>query len=95
MLYFVYVLASRRNGTLYIGVTNNLAARVTLHRQGKGSKFVAKYKVHRLVHMEAHDEVRSAIQREKTLKEWPRAWKLRLIERGNPNWDDLFETLNH
>ena len=94
MPYHVYILASRRNGTLYIGVTNDIARRVHEHRQGVGSKFVRKYRVTRLVHMEPHEEVGQAIQREKTLKEWPRAWKIRLIEGGNPEWEDLYDVLN-
>jgi putative endonuclease len=94
MSYFVYIMASRRNGTLYIGVTNDLLRRVWEHRQGIGSKFVKRYGVTRLVFMEPHDEIERAIQREKTMKEWPRAWKLNLIERDNPEWRDLYETLN-
>ncbi|WP_421863175.1 GIY-YIG nuclease family protein [Parvibaculum sp.] len=94
MSYFVYILASRKHGTLYIGVTNNLARRVWEHRQGIGSTFTKKYRVHRLVYMEAYDEIERAIQREKTMKEWPRAWKVRQIERDNPEWDDLHELLN-
>ena len=92
--YYVYILASKRNGTLYIGVTNNLAARITAHRRGKGSVFTKKYGVTRLVHIEPYADVRDAIAREKALKKWNRGWKLRLIEESNPDWDDLFETLN-
>ena len=92
--YYVYILASRPRGTLYIGVTNDIARRVWQHRQGTGSRFAAKYGVTRLVHVELHDEILQAIQREKTMKEWPRAWKIRLIEHGNPNWNDLYEQLN-
>ncbi|HEX7775531.1 MAG TPA: GIY-YIG nuclease family protein [Parvibaculum sp.] len=94
MSYFVYILASRKNGTLYIGVTNDVARRVWEHRQGHGSKFVTKYRVHRLVHIETSEEIEKAIQREKTLKEWPRAWKIRLIESVNPEWNDLYGELN-
>jgi len=94
MPYHVYILASRKHGTLYIGVTNDIARRVWEHRQGAGSSFVTKYGVTRLVYLEAHDDVLNAIQREKTMKEWPRAWKIRTIERGNPEWDDLYERLN-
>jgi putative endonuclease len=94
MPYSVYILASRKNGTLYIGVTNDVARRVWKHRQGRGSYFVQKYRVTRLVYVEAHDMVERAIQREKTMKEWPRAWKIRLIERGNPEWEDLYDRVN-
>lgn len=94
MSYWVYILASRKNGTLYIGVTNDIARRVWEHRQGTGSRFVKKYRVARLVHAEPYEEIERAIQREKTMKEWPRAWKIRLIERANPEWDDLYERLN-
>jgi putative endonuclease len=94
MSYYVYILASRKNGTLYIGVTNNVARRVWEHRQGSGSQFSKKYGVHRLVHVEVHDEIERAIQREKTMKEWPRMWKIRTIEATNPEWNDLYEELN-
>ena len=94
MPYFVYILASRKNGTLYIGVTNDIARRVREHRQGRGSRFVQKYRVTRLVHVETHEEIAQAIQREKTMKEWPRAWKIRLIERDNPQWEDLYDRVN-
>ena len=94
MPYYVYILASRKNGTLYIGVTNDIARRVREHRQGRGSRFVQKYNVTRLVHVETHEAIERAIQREKTMKEWPRAWKVRLIERGNPAWEDLYDHLN-
>ena len=92
--YYVYILASSRNGTLYIGVTCNLAARIFAHRNGKGSEFTKRYRVKRLVHIEPFTDVRNAIAREKALKKWNRGWKLRLIEESNPDWDDLFETLN-
>lgn len=94
MSYYVYILASRKNGTLYIGVTNDIIRRVWEHRQGRGSKFVRKYEVNRLVHVEQHAQIARAIQREKTMKEWPRAWKIRLIERTNPEWIDLYDRLN-
>jgi putative endonuclease len=86
--YHVYILASRRNGTLYIGITNNLQRRLEQHRLGLGSIFVRQYRVHRLVHVETFDDPESAIQREKRLKKWNRAWKIRLIEENNPQWDD-------
>ena len=94
MPYYVYILASRRHGTLYIGVTNDIARRVWEHRQGFGSRFVTKYRVTRLVHIETYEGIARAIQREKTMKEWPRAWKVRLIERGNPERKDIYDRLN-
>lgn len=94
MPYWVYILASRMNGTLYIGVTNDIARRVREHRSGKGSAFAKKHRVHRLVYLEPHEDIRLAIQREKTLKEWKRAWKIALIEKDNPDWRDLAEELN-
>ena len=89
----VYILASQRNGTLYTGVTSDLPGRIGDHRQGVGSKFTAKYKVHQLVWFEMHATMDAAIAREKQIKAWKRAWKLALIERDNPDWRDLFETL--
>ena len=93
MLYYVYILASQRNGTLYVGVTNNLAARMEQHRSGADAGFTKEYGVSLLVHVEAFDDVRDAIQREKTLKKWNRKWKLDLIERDNPAWRDLYDDL--
>jgi len=90
----VYILASRKNGTLYIGVTNDITRRAWEHRQGRGSRIVQKYRVTRLVYVEVHDDIERAIQREKTMKEWLRAWKLQLIEKSNPEWDDLYDHLN-
>lgn len=89
----VYLLASRRNGTLYCGSTGDLIKRVWEHRQGVGSHFTAKYAVHTLVWFEPHDGMESAIQREYRIKRWKRAWKLRLIEERNPTWSDLYEEL--
>ncbi len=89
----VYILASRRNGTLYIGVTNDLSRRVFEHREGRGSAFTRKYGVRMLVWYETYDMVTDAIQRETSLKRWPRKWKLDLIERFNPDWTDLYETM--
>lgn len=86
----VYILASKRNGTLYIGVTNNLSARIHAHREGRGSVFTRKYGVKMLVWYETYDMVTDAIQRETSLKRWPRKWKLHLIEKFNPNWEDLY-----
>ena len=89
----VYILGSKRNGTLYIGVTTDLSARIFAHRSGTGSAFTKKYGAKILVWYETYDMVTDAIQRETTLKHWLRKWKLGLIERSNPNWDDLYETL--
>jgi putative endonuclease len=86
--YFVYILASRRHGTLYIGVTNDLRARLEQHRLGLGSEFVKKYSVHRLVYVEPYENADDAIRREKQLKKWNRDWKIRLIEADNPDWRD-------
>jgi len=88
------IVASRRHGTFYIGVSNDIARRVRRQRQDTGSRFVNKYRVARFVHVEPHAEIGRSIQREKRLKEWPRARKVRLIERGNPEWDDLCARLN-
>ncbi len=92
--YYVYILASARNGTLYVGVTSDLAARIWQHRTGAVRGFTSRYHVHRLVHTEAFDDVNEAILREKRIKKWRRSWKLELIERNNPQWLDLFETIN-
>ncbi|MDO8560174.1 MAG: GIY-YIG nuclease family protein [bacterium] len=87
--FYVYILASKRNGTLYIGVTGNLVRRTAEHKTGAVDGFSKKYKTHMLVYYEQHDDVRDAIQREKQLKKWNRAWKIRLIEQGNKQWRDL------
>jgi putative endonuclease len=91
--YWVYILASKPRGTLYVGITNGIILRVEQHRAGKGSSFTRKYKVHTLVWFQEFADVREAIQREKTMKEWPRAWKINLIEETNPRWDDLYPSL--
>jgi putative endonuclease len=91
--YTVYILASRRNGTLYMGITNNLALRLDQHRSGRGSEFVKKYRVHMLVHVETFASPNDAIAREKQLKEWRRDWKIQLIEKDNPDWSDLSHLL--
>ena len=87
----VYILASRRNGTLYIGVTSGLAQRIALHKQDLIEGFTKKYRVHLLVYYEMHPTMDIAIRREKQLKEWRRLWKIRLIESMNPEWVDLFD----
>ena len=91
--YWVYILASKPRGTLYIGVTNGIVRRVEEHRLGEGSVFTRRYRIHLLVWYEEFADVRQAIQREKTLKEWPRAWKINLVERENRHWADLFPSL--
>jgi putative endonuclease len=90
---YIYILASRRHGTLYIGVCNNPSNRLSEHRAGQGSQFVRKYGVTRLVYMETYASPREAIAREKQLKNWHRDWKIRLIEQDNPEWGDLSHLL--
>ena len=89
----VYLLAGKRNGTLYLGVTSNLVQRVWQHKGGLVEGFTQRYGVHTLVWYEAHDTMESAIAREKLIKGWKRAWKLRMIENENSEWRDLFEEL--
>ena len=91
---WVYLMTNRRNGTLYLGVTANLAVRVWQHRTGTVEGFTKKYGLNRLVWYERFEDIRDAIQREKTMKHWSRAWKVRLIHAMNPEWDDLYELLN-
>ncbi len=91
--YYVYILASKRNGTLYTGITNNLIRRVYEHKNDMIDSFTKKYHVHKLVYYEQTDDINSAIQREKQLKKWRRQWKIDLIEKNNPNWDDLYKVL--
>ena len=88
--YYVYILASKRNGTLYIGVTSNLAKRIYEHKHKLIGGFTKKYNVDRLVYYETTEDVESAILREKRLKKWKRQWKVELIEQKNPNWNDLY-----
>ncbi len=92
--YYVYILASRRNGTLYTGVTNDIARRVFEHKTGTLSGFTRRYGVKTLVYVETYDDVRLAIQREKAIKHLPRVRKLALIEASNPTWRDLFQEIN-
>jgi putative endonuclease len=89
----VYILASRRNGTLYIGVTSDLIKRVYEHKNGLADGFTKKYNVHHLVYFELHEEMLAAITREKQIKKWNRRWKLRLIGEHNPEWKDLYESI--
>ncbi len=91
---YVYIMASGRNGTLYIGVTNNIYRRTWEHKLGLNEGFTWRYGVHRLVYYEEHDRISEAIIREKQLKKWKRRWKLRLIESVNPDWKDLEEELH-
>lgn len=89
----VYMLASKRNGTLYVGVTSNLVKRIWEHKNNLAEGFSKRYGVHDLVWYEMHETMDSAIQREKRIKEWKRAWKLELIEKSNPDWQDLYQTI--
>jgi putative endonuclease len=89
----VYILASKQNGTLYIGVTSELVKRIWEHKNDMVEGFTKRYGVHRLVWYEIHESMESAIEREKRLREWKRKWKLELIESSNPNWQDLFNTI--
>jgi putative endonuclease len=91
--FFVYIMASRRNGTIYIGVTNDLVSRAYEHREGLVGGFTKRYGVKLLVYYEVHESILEAIQRETSLKRWPRKWKLALIERENPQWRDLYEEI--
>lgn len=91
----IYILTSRRNGTLYVGVTSDLGRRVFEHRFGAVPGFTRSYGVHRLVFAEFHDTMMDAIAREKRIKKWRRAWKLDLIERCNPQWQDLYDDLTN
>jgi putative endonuclease len=91
--YYVYILASGRNGTLYVGVTNELVRRIYEHRNKLIGGFTGRYRVHHLVYYEAFDEIEDAIVREKRLKRWHRKWKIELIEKHNEDWHDLWPTL--
>jgi putative endonuclease len=91
----VYIVASDRNGTLYIGVTSDVARRTWLHRSDTVDGFTKRYGVHRLVYVEFHDTMADAILREKRMKKWNRAWKLQLIEELNPQWRDLYDDVMH
>ncbi|MBT3395961.1 MAG: GIY-YIG nuclease family protein [Alphaproteobacteria bacterium] len=90
---WVYIATNRPKGTLYVGVTSDLARRAWEHRTGTKASFTNRYAVKRLVYAEHHDHILSAIQREKNLKHWSRAWKVKLIVEANPEWDDLFSQL--
>jgi putative endonuclease len=87
--YYVYILASKRNGTLYVGITNNLTRRIFEHKSGLIEGFTKKYLIDKLVYFESTTDVNDAILREKRLKKWKRQWKIELIEKSNPDWRDL------
>ena len=89
----VYILASKRNGTLYVGVTSDLTQRVWQHKNDQAEGFTKRYGVHKLVWYEICDDMRAAIAREKAVKEWKRAWKIRLIQETNPEWNELYDEL--
>ena len=91
--YYVYILASKKNGTLYIGVTNDLIKRVYEHKQGIMGGFTKRYNVNKLVYYEIHTDINEAIKREKAMKKWMRKWKIDLIEEKNPEWKDLYYEL--
>jgi len=93
MQYYVYILASRKKGTLYIGVTSDLARRIYEHKYDLVEGFTKLYKVHSLVYLEITESIEGAIDREKKLKKWNREWKIRLIEKSNPEWRDLYSEL--
>ena len=90
---WVYIMTNQPNGTLYVGVTSNIARRAWEHREGLISGFTKRYGLKQLVYVERHDDIRTAIQREKSMKHWPRAWKANLILKTNPKWEDLADTL--
>lgn len=94
MAYFVYLMASKRSGTLYLGITNDLARRTHEHKSRRNIGFTSRYGVDRLVWYEQFEDVRDAIDREKVLKKWRRAWKIKLIEDMNPEWKDFYEGLS-
>jgi putative endonuclease len=91
---WVYIMTKKPGGALYVGVAADIVARVAQHRGGTGSKHCRKYNLRRLIHAELYPTIDEAIRREKTMKEWHRVWKVRLIEKGNPDWNDLWETIN-
>jgi putative endonuclease len=91
--YYVYIMASTRNGTLYTGVTSDLVRRVWEHKSGEIKGFTSKYKVNQLVYYEMHGDITEAIKIEKNIQAWKRSWKLNLIEKNNPYWNDLYESI--
>ena len=93
MTYWVYILANKPGGTLYIGVTNNLVRRVYEHREGLAEGFTKRYHVKTLVYFEPHETIATPLQREKNIKHWSREWKIDLIVAGNPDWRDLYDEI--
>jgi putative endonuclease len=93
MQYYIYILASKKNGTLYVGITSDLIKRIYEHKNDLAEGFTKKYAIHNLVYFEATESVESAIMREKQLKKWNRAWKINLIDKNNPAWNDLYPDL--
>ena len=93
MTYWVYIVASKPGGTLYVGVTNDLVRRVYEHREGLADGFTKRYGVKSLVYFEPYETIITALQREKNIKHWPRAWKTRLITQSNPTWRDLYDEI--
>jgi len=93
MQYYIYILASKKNGTLYVGITSDLIKRIYEHKNDLAEGFTKKYSIHNLVYFEVTESVESAIMREKQLKKWNRAWKINLIEKNNPAWNDLYPDL--
>ncbi len=91
--YYVYILASKKNGTLYVGVTNDILRRVNEHKTDVISGFTKKYQIHSLVYFEETNDIMSALTREKQLKSWRRSWKIKLIEKDNPVWRDLYQEI--
>jgi putative endonuclease len=91
---YVYIIANRKQGALYTGVTADISQRIVQHRERTGSRHAKKYDIYRLVYVEVYEDISAAIAREKAIKKWRRAWKIELIERGNPDWRDLFFDLN-
>lgn len=92
-MYYIYILASKKNGTLYVGVTSDLAKRIYEYKNNLIEGFTQKYAIHNLVYFESTESIESAIMREKQLKKWNRAWKINLVENNNPAWNDLYPDL--
>lgn len=92
--FYVYILTKARNSTFYVGITSDLPKRIWEHKNEAADGFTKKYGIKTLVYYELFDDAENAIKREKRLKKWPRAWKMKIIEQMNPNWNDLYETLN-
>ena len=91
--YYVYIMANQRNGTLYTGITSDLVRRVWQHKTGETKGFTSQYKINLLVYYEIHNDIMEAIKKEKNIQAWKRNWKLHLIEKSNPNWDDLYKLI--